>query len=268
MDDRVVVTMADGIAHVELARPDKLNALDLPMFEALSRAAETLRSDASLRCVVLSGRGRAFSAGLDIGSFMTMGGEAGRLFESHPGSPANRAQHAAYGWSALPVPVIAAVHGVCFGGGLQIALAADIRVASPDAQLSVMEVKWGLVPDMTGSQTLRHLVGLDVAKELTFTARVLRGREAHALGLVTYLHDDPVVRAHELAREIAVRSPDAVRAAKQLLDASVRLDHAAGLELEAALQRKLIGSPNQMEAVLANTMKRAPRFSDPDGRPS
>jgi enoyl-CoA hydratase/carnithine racemase len=160
--------------------------------------------------------------------------------------------------------VIAAIHGVAYGGGLQIALAADIRIVAPDARLSVMEVKWGLIPDMSGTQTLRHLVRLDVAKELTFTGRVVSGREAVEIGLATQLSDTPLEAALEMARQIAGRSPSAIRAGKRLLDASVRLGLEAGLQLEAELQAKLIGRPNQVEAVKSNLEKRDPNFSDPD----
>src|SRR5262245_10942883 len=189
MSDRVSVRLEGGIADVRLARPDKLNALDPEMFQALVATGERLGADRSLRAVVLSGEGRAFSAGLDVASFM--GGGAVDLLARSPASLANFAQRAAWVWTEIPVPVVAAVHGVAFGGGLQIALAADVRFVSPDARLSVMEIKWGLVPDMSGTQTLRRLVRLDVAKELTYTGRVVGGAEAVELGLATHLADSP-----------------------------------------------------------------------------
>jgi len=283
MSDRVVVErLPGGVADVRLNRPDKMNALDQPMFEALVATGTELARDASLRCVVLSGAGRAFSAGLDFASFQSMAGQGaeGRaqrgesersapdrvpnlLARGDDGSPANFAQRAAWVWTELPVPVLAAVHGVAYGGGLQIALAADVRFVAPDARLSVMEIKWGLVPDMSGTQTLRRLVRLDVAKELTFTGRVVSGTEAVALGLATRVADDPRAAALEVAAEIAGRSPDAIRAAKQLLDRSGVGSVEEGLRLEESLQRGLIGRPNQLEAVRANMEKRAPRFSDP-----
>jgi enoyl-CoA hydratase/carnithine racemase len=252
------------VAHVELARPDKLNALDYAMFEGILEAGRGLAKDRSLRCVVLSGQGRAFSAGLDVASFMSSGDVASKLLERDEGNPANLAQEVGHTWTELPVPVIAAVHGVCFGGGLQIALGADIRIVAPDARMSVMEIKWGLVPDMSGTQTLRHLVRLDVAKELAFTGRIVPGEEAHALGLATRLADDPVAEAMELARTIAGKSPDAIRACKQLFNQSVRLDLAAGFKLETDLQLGLLGTLNQIEAVMANMEKRPPRFADPE----
>jgi enoyl-CoA hydratase/carnithine racemase len=263
VSDRVHVRIEGGIADVRLARPDKLNALDAAMFDALVATGERLAADRSVRAIVLSGEGRAFSAGLDVASFVA--GDAARdLFARSDASPANFAQRAAWVWTEVPAPVIAAVHGVCFGGGLQIALAADLRLVAPDARLSVMEVKWGLVPDMSGTQTLRRLVRLDVAKELTYTGRIVSGDEAVALGLATRVESAPREAAFALAREIAARSPSAVRAAKRLLDASGVASVADGLRLEEELQRGLLGAPNQREAVRANVEKRAPRFADPD----
>jgi enoyl-CoA hydratase/carnithine racemase len=265
MADRVTVSIEGGVADVRLSRPEKLNAIDRAMFTALAETGRALAAECSVRAVVLSGEGRAFCAGLDFASFMAMAGDGdgGATLLARDGSPANRAQRAAWVWTEVPVPVIAAVHGVAFGGGLQIALGADIRIAAPDAQLSVMEIKWGLIPDMTGTQTLRRLVRLDVAKELTFTGRIVSGTEAAALGLVTRLADDPRAVALAMAREIATKSPDAIRAAKRLLNESVQLDVADGLKLEETLQVGLIGSPNQVEAVQANMQKRSPAFHDP-----
>lgn len=263
MAERVVVTVEDGVADVRLNRPEKLNGLDLAMFEALAATGRHLVEDASLRAVVLSGNGRAFCAGLDFASLVGADGTVGaaRLFERRPGSLVNEAQAAAWVWKELPVPVIAALHGPVFGGGLQIALAADVRYVAPDAQLSIMEIRWGLVPDMTGTQTLRHLVRLDVLKELAFTGRIVSGAEAVALGLATAVKESPLQAAMLLAREIAERSPDAVRADKALLDRAVTASVEEGLRLEEELQRRLLGSPNQIEAVRANIERRAPRFS-------
>jgi enoyl-CoA hydratase/carnithine racemase len=263
MSERITVQVSEGVADVRLARPDKLNALDGAMFEALVATGEKLAADRSLRAVVLSGEGRAFSAGLDVAGF-SGGGGIRDLFARSGSSPANFVQRAAWVWTELPVPVVAAIHGVAFGGGLQIALAADLRIVAPDARLSVMEIKWGLVPDMSGTQTLRRLVRLDVAKELTFTGRIVSGAEAVELGLATQLADSPRDAAFELAREIAGREPRAVRAAKRLLDASGVVGVEEGLRLEEELQRSLLGKPNQIEAVRANAEKRAPRYGDPD----
>jgi len=264
---RITVAVDNGVADVRLNRADKLNALDAEMFQALTKTGTELASESSLRAVVLSGEGRGFCAGLDVGSFGALagGGDGGpKLLQRPDGRIATRAQLAAHVWSELPVPVIAALHGVTFGGGLQIALAADIRLVTPDARLSVMEIKWGLIPDMTGSQTLRRLVRLDVAKELTFTGRIVSGSEAVELGLATRVSNDPRADALELARDIANRSPDAIRAGKRLLDESALVDLETGLRLEAELQAKLIGSANQIETVKANLEKRAPSYRDPE----
>ena len=264
MSERVLVTLADGVADVRLNRPEKLNALDPAMFEGLVETGRSLAVDPSVRAVVLSGEGRGFCAGLDFASFMALGSDGGPgLLRREERSAVNAAQRAAWIWTEVPVPVIAAVHGVAYGGGLQIALASDVRLVAPDAQLSVMEIKWGLIPDMSGTQTLRHLVRLDVAKELTFTGRVVSGREAMELGLATRVADDPHAAALALAREIAGKSPSATRAAKRLLNATVVASREDGFRLEEQLQRELIGSPNQLEAVQANLEKRAPRFVDP-----
>ncbi|HUI26487.1 MAG TPA: crotonase/enoyl-CoA hydratase family protein [Candidatus Kryptonia bacterium] len=269
MSDRVTVSKQNGVADVRLNRPEKMNALDQAMFEALADAGKALASDRSLRAVVLSGEGRAFCAGLDFASFMAMAGSGGErprrnLTDRDSNSPANHAQSAAWVWQELPVPVIASVHGVAFGGGLQIALGADIRFVAPDARLSVMEIKWGLVPDMSGTQTLRRLVRLDVAKELTFSGRIVSGREAVELGLATHVSDNPLDDAMKLAQEIAGKSPNAIRAGKRLLNESGIGRVADGLKLEESLQLSLIGKPNQLEAVQANMQKRPPQFTDPE----
>jgi enoyl-CoA hydratase/carnithine racemase len=268
MPDRVSVSVEQGVADVRLSRADKLNALDLPMFQALVETGRSLAGDGSLRAVVLSGEGRAFCAGLDVQSFAAMAGQGEgergpNLLERSDESPANLAQRAAWVWKELPVPVIAAIHGVAYGGGLQVALGADLRLVAPDAKLSVREVHWGLIPDMGGTQTLRHLVRLDVAKELTYTARIVSGTEAVELGLATRTSERPREEALELAREIAGRSPHAVRAAKRLLDAAVVSSVEDGLRLEEKSQRSLIGQPNQVESVRANLERRPPKFEDP-----
>lgn len=267
MTELVTIDIDQGVADVRLNRVDKYNALSPDMFQAIIEAGESLADNRQVRAVVLSGNGRGFCAGLDMGSFQGMagnegGGSTGGGLLKRDERPENHAQRPAYVWKRLPMPVIAAIHGVAFGGGCQIALGADIRFAAADARLSVMEIKWGLVPDMSLTQTLRDLVPLDVAKELTFTGRILSGEEAHALGLVTHVAEDPLAAALELAREIAGKSPDAIRAGKKLLEESWHADERSGLELESKLQTDLIGSPNQIEAVKANFEKRAPQFAD------
>jgi enoyl-CoA hydratase/carnithine racemase len=264
--DRVrVETRANGVATVTMVRADQHNALDQAMFEGLTTAAGQLAGDASVRAVVLHGEGRSFCSGLDIASFMSgQGGGTGVLLERDGDRPANFAQRVAYDWSLVPAPVIAAIHGNCFGGGLQIALGADIRIAAPDAKLSIMEIKWGLVPDMAITQTLPRLLPIDVAKELTFSGRIVSGSEALTLGLVTRNSDDPLETALALAQEIAQKSPDAVRAAKRLYDETwVSDDTAAALKRESELQIGLIGKPNQLAAVMAGMSKQPAIFVDP-----
>jgi enoyl-CoA hydratase/carnithine racemase len=263
---RVTVTLSGGVADVRLNRPEKRNALDPAMFEAILAAGERLMTEPGLRAVVLSGEGPDFCAGLDFGSFRAMGsGERYTSPAQRPpsaGPTASSGQRAGYIWAELPVPVIAAMRGNALGGGLQIALGADIRIVTPDARLSVFEVAWGLIPDMTGTQLLPELVGRDVAKELTYTARIVSGEEAARIGLATRTDPDPLTAALALAQEIAGRSPDAIRAAKRLLDMAGRTDLATGFAAEASEIRALIGSPNQLEAVAARFEKRDPKFSD------
>lgn len=263
-DARVKVSVEGGVADVRLDRPDKRNGLDLAMFTALVDAGVRLAADRTVRAVVLSGEGKAFCAGLDWSAFLSMGAEAEeRLLARSPGSPANLAQRACWVWSEVPVPVIAAVHGAAFGGGLQLALACDLRLCAADAQLSVMEIRYGLIPDMSASQTLLRLVRPDLARELIYTGRVVSGEEAARIGLVTRVAEDPRAEALALAHAIAAQSPDAIRAAKRLCDEAPGLDVAAGLRLETELQKTLLGSPNQIEAVQANLTRRTAVFRDP-----
>lgn len=270
MSDRVSIDIQHGIADVRLNRPDKMNALDGAMFQALFEAGRALADDPDVRVAVLSGEGRCFCAGLDVGNFTAIAngggasanqGESRSLFDRPDGSIANYAQQPAWIWQSLGVPVIAAVHGVAYGGGLQIALGADIRIIAPDARMSVMEIKWGLVPDMAGTQLLRNLTRLDVAKELTFTGRVISGTEAVELGLATRVSEHPLEDALALAQQIAGKSPRAVQASKRLLNEAVVGDYAAGLALEAELQRSLIGKPEQIETVKAQVEGRAPAYA-------
>ncbi len=268
MSDRVQIEITDGVADVRLDRPDKMNALDGAMFAAIAEAGETVANDPTIRAVVLSGAGRAFCSGLDFSSFQAMAGDGPRPSTDAPSAgdrPDGRITHlgqqVAHTWQEVPVPVIAAVHGVALGGGCQIALGADIRIIAPDARMSVLEIKWGLIPDMTGTWMLPRLVGLDVAKELTFTGRMVEGAEAVELGLATRVADDPYAAAHDLAREIAGKSPEAVRAAKRLLNASGTVPVAEQYAAERDEIGRLIGSPNQVEAVMAGFEKRDPSFT-------
>jgi enoyl-CoA hydratase/carnithine racemase len=266
-EQRVTVEITGAVADVRLNRPEKRNALDGAMFAGLVTAGERLKSEPGVRAVVLSGEGPDFCAGLDFGSFQAMrdGERLSALVKLPPGTGPARStgQRAAYVWTEIPVPVIAAVTGNALGGGLQIALGADIRIVAPDAKMSVLEIRWGLVPDMTGTQLLPELVGRDVAKELTFSGRVVRGEEAVALGLATRADPDPRGSALDLARSIAARNPHAIRAAKRLLNLAGRVDLEAGFAAEQQEIGGLIGSPNQAEAVAAEFERRAPRFTDP-----
>ena len=266
-EQRVRVTVDErGIADVAMVRADKMNAIDSAMFKALIDAIEQVRNDRRVRVVVLHGEGRAFCAGLDMARFKEMGsgkssGSLGDILERTHGL-ANGPQQVAWGWRELPVPVIAAVHGVAFGGGLQIALGADVRIVHPDTQLAVMEVKWGLVPDMAGCVLLTELARADVVRELTFSGRVVSGTEAQALGLATRVSANPLEEGRALAAQIANRSPDAIRAAKRLLNGASPVDAASVLMAESHEQQRLIGSPNQREAAMAGLEKREPRFVD------
>ncbi len=269
MTDRITVTIEDGVADVRLVRTDKMNALDDAMFAALVETGERLKAEPGLRAVVLSGEGRAFCAGLDMGNFGRMaegprtgGSTSPEALSGRTHGIANRAQYAVWVWRDIPVPVIAAVHGVAFGGGFQLALGADMRFVAPDTRMAVLEIKWGLVPDMAGTMLMRHLAREDVVRELTFTGRIFSGEEAFAMGFATRVCADPRAEALAVAREIAGKNPDAIRAAKRLLNAAPITDEASGLLQETVEQVTLIGSPNQVEAVMANMQKRSPAFTD------
>jgi enoyl-CoA hydratase/carnithine racemase len=258
----VSIVIIDHVADVRLNRPDKMNALNPAMFDAICTAIDTLAGTAGLRAVVLSGEGRAFCAGLDMVSMasgITSGG-ADLMARTH--GDANIFQQVAWGWRTLPVPVIAAVRGVAFGGGLQIMSGADIRIAHPATRMSIMEMKWGLVPDMAGIALWRTLVRDDILRELTYTNREFAGEEAARLGFVTRLADDPRAEAMALAREIAGKSPDAMRGAKRLYNLAADGGGPEILLAETKEQKAVLSTPNQIEAVSANMEKRAPFFSN------
>lgn len=271
MNDRVTVEISNGVADVRLVRVDKMNALDDAMFSALIETGERLKAEKGVRAIVLSGEGRAFCAGLDMGNFQQMAsGERAQRSQSggalltpaRTAGGSNRAQHAVMVWREQPVPVIAAVHGVAFGGGFQLALGADIRLVTADAKMAVMEIKWGLVPDMAGMVLLRTLVRDDVARELTYTGRIFQGEEAVSLGVATRVCADPRADALAMAAEIAGKNPHAIRAAKRLLALTAEGDQQAILLAESEEQAALIGSPNQVESVMSNMQKRAAAFVD------
>ena len=266
MDSRISISVDGGVADVRLNRADKMNALDQQMFEAIAECGAQLAATPGLRAVVLSGAGRAFCAGLDRSEFDRMtGGQSivAQGLERRSHGLSNLPQYAAMMWRELPVPVIAAVHGVAFGGGFQLMLGADIRILAPDTTLSIMETKWGLVPDMAGMALMRLFARDDVVRELTYSARSFSGTEAVGFGFATRTAADPLAEALALAREIAARSPDAIRSAKRLFNLNGNLDLAEILRAESREQGPLIGSPNQIEAVRANLERRAPLFIDP-----
>ncbi len=265
--ERVLCTIDRGVADVRLDRPDKLNALDDAMFTALAQTGAALRSEPGLRAVVLSGNGRSFCAGLDRTAFAAMAEGRAWLPAAADAAPTgpdglSRGQRAVLAWHLLPVPVIAAVRGHALGGGLQLALGADIRIVAPDALLSVREIRWGLTPDMAGTQLLPRLVGPDVAAELTWTGRTVGAEEAVRIGLATRLAADPLAAAQELAASIAARNPDAVRTAKSLIDAAYTGSMAEGLAAERRALHAIMGSPNQREAASATLEQREPQFTD------
>jgi enoyl-CoA hydratase/carnithine racemase len=271
MDKRIDLTIEGGVAHVKLVRADKMNALDAAMFDALVETGKRLITEPGLRAVVLSGEGRAFCAGLDMGRFQKMADQPGdggqgvshemRLGRRTHGI-SNNAQYAVMVWREIPVPVIAAVHGVALGGGFQLALGADIRLVAPDTRMAVLEIKWGLVPDMGGVLLMRELARADVIRELTYSGRMFSGEEAQALGFATRVCADPLAEAMALAREIASKSPDAIRAAKRLMNLPREADAATVLLAESNEQIGIMGGPNQVEAVTAGLQKRAPVFID------
>jgi enoyl-CoA hydratase/carnithine racemase len=265
---RVTVEMTDHVAVVTFARADKRNALDGAQFAAIAAAGEAVKRLQGVRAVVIRGEGASFCAGLDFSGFESMmGGSTGGDGDGNPGrltesGLTHLGQQVCWVWQEIEVPVIAAVHGHALGGGLQIALGADVRIAHPDTQLSVREVHWGIIHDMTGTLTLSMLVRPDVARELTYTARVLDAREGHGLGLVTRLADDPFAEAMAMAREIAGRNPHAIRAAKRLLSGEFHRLAAAQFAAERDEVFALVGTPNQVEVIMANLEKRSPVLAD------
>ncbi len=257
----VNLTIKEGVARVELNRPAQLNSLNIELITALLEVLNTLNSSRDLRVVILSGSQQNFCSGLDVAGVMADPKNIQWLLSSCDGYPHNKVQHLALGWRSLQVPVIAAIEGYCLGGGLQIALGADLRIAHPAANLSVMEGRWGIIPDMGISVTARGCVKEDVLLRMTVTAEVINGQAALGSGMVTEVADDPLARAQALAELICKRSPEMVKAAKHLLRDSYTQTDEERLALEEKLQRRLLGSPNQMEAVMANIEKRDPVFT-------
>lgn len=267
MNDRVSITMLeDGIADVRMTRTDKMNALDPAQWAALVDAIDQLKTTQGLRVVVLSGEGRAFCAGLDLASMQgdrePGASSAGGSLADRTKGIANSAQYVAWGWRELPVPVIAAVHGVAFGAGSQIMAGADIRIVHPDTRIAIMEMKWGLVPDVGGMPLWRTQVADDILREMIYTNREFNGHEAKAMGFATHVADDPHAKAMALAQAIANKNPHAVRGAKRLCNLMATATDAELLQAESDEQLKVIRTPNQMEAVMAEMGKRKPVFAD------
>lgn len=260
--ERVTIEIEDRVAIVRLNRPEKMNALDDPMFEAIIETGARLAKDASVRAVVLTGEGRAFCAGLDLSNFAPGGAIINQPIPERTHGIANKWQQIVWTWRELPVPVVAAAKGVVFGGGLQLMLGADIKYIAADTKVSIMEMKWGLIPDMAGTQLMRHSVRDDIIRELTYTHRVFSGEEAVQYGFATHVSEDPFADALRLAKEIASKSPSAVVKAKKVLNAAPYLSVEEGFMVESIAQDELIGSKNQMEAAFAGMQKRAGNFED------
>jgi len=264
MSNRISIKIDNHVADVRLNRPEKMNALDEEMFQAIIAAGKSLTENPEVRSVVLSGAGKAFCAGLDLSNFDFNNAEglAGSKLLERTHGIANKWQKVAWQWRELPVPVIAAVHGVVFGGGLQIMLGADIKYIAPDTKLSIMETKWGIIPDMAGTQLMRHSIREDIIKELTYTHRVFSGSEAVQYGFATHVSEDPHTEAMTLAREIASKSPDAIVKAKRVINTAPYLNPEDGLVLESQAQQDILLKENQLEAVFAGIQKRPGNFKN------
>ena len=271
INKRIALTVDNHIAHVVLSRADKMNALDNDMFDAIPMVGEQLRNDPSIRVVVISGDGGNFCAGLDKSNFASILEKQGMSFDDDDTNTvlaerthgiANLAQYAAWMWRELPMPVIAAIDGFCLGGGLQIALGADFRYAKADSQFSILEMRWGIVPDMSSTQIMRHMVRDDVIRELTYTAKIFDAQQAKQWGFITDIVEDPVAHAFDAAQQIALKNPHAIRSAKKIIDSSYYLSAEQGLLMESLEQDKIMAKPNQIEAVMAELQKRTPKFKD------
>jgi enoyl-CoA hydratase/carnithine racemase len=266
-NERVRCTITDGVADVRMIRVDKMNALDEAMFNALRETGARLCKEPGLRAVVLSGEGRAFCAGLDMGRFATMADGANKVsHEMRLGTRthglSNAPQYTVMVWQDVPVPVIAAVHGVALGGGFQLCLGADIRLVTPDVKMSILEIKWGLVPDMGGVYLMQGLARADVIRELTYTGRMFSGTQALEYGFATKVCADPYVEAMAMARDIAQKSPHAIRANKRLLKVGESGDVARILQAESDEQIGVMGGGNPIKAVRAGIEKRVAKFLD------
>ena len=260
--ERVKIDIQNNIAVVTLNRPDKMNALDMQMFNAIIKTGEQLAADPSVRVIILTGAGKSFCAGIDLANFKGEDGVVSQPLTPRTHGIANTWQQAVYVWRSSPVPVIAAVHGVAFGGGLQIMLGADIKYVTADTRLSILEVKWGIIPDMIGTQLMRHSVRDDIIRELTYTHRIFSGKEAVNYGFATHLSENPMEDAMTLATEIASKSPSAIVKAKKVLNAAPYLSMEDGLLMESMEQDQIIMKKNQIEAVMSGMQKRPGQFDD------
>ncbi len=258
----ITISKEQHIAVVTLNRPDKLNALNLEMLESIIGASIDIQTDKNIRCVVIQGNGKAFCAGLDLESFSPGSPMLDQPLEERTHGLTNIWQEAVWCWRRLDIPVVAAIHGTAFGGGLQLMLGADIKYVHPDTKLSILEGKWGIIPDMCGSYLMRLSVRDDIIRELTYTHRVFSGEEAVNFGFATHLSNDPHTDAKSLAETIALQNPSSVVQAKQLLNKSQDLDLASTLQLESTLQSKIIRSENQFESVFSTLQKRKPTYKN------
>jgi len=255
IQNRVTIDIKDQIAFIALARPEKLNALDMDMFEAIVKTTKIIKKNKEIRAVILSGEGAAFCSGIDVKSMFNNPLVALKLLIKPGTKASNLAQDVSILWRNLPVPVIAVTHGKCWGGGFQIALGADFRYSTPDCEFSIMESRWGLIPDMGGTVSLRELAQLDIIKELAMTARIFKGTEAKQFGLVTHVHNNPMEEAIKFAEEIKLRSPDAIASTKLLFNKTWLSSIKQALNWETKLQRKLIGRFNQRTAIKNGSKK-------------
>ena len=246
---RASYTIENKVAYVSLNRPDKHNGLDKQMIVDLVQVAKKINKNKTIRCVILQGEGASFCAGLDFNSVAKNPSMIVRFFLKLPWSKDNMFQRVAHIWRDLSVPVIAVVHGNCFGAGMQIILACDYRIATPDANLSILEMKWGLIPDMSGMATLSRLTRVDIAQELTMTGRFFSGNEALEYGLVSKVSDDPLAEAQLLADKISQQSPDAIAATKYLFKKTWKSDTRMALLWERITQLRLLGRKNQRIAM-------------------
>lgn len=260
--DRVVVEVAEGIATVKLNRPEKLNGLDQETIRGLLRAARRIASDRSVRVTILCAEGKSFSTGLDFSCLQAKPTFAPWIFVKRPLALMNRAQRLSMAWRDLPTPVIAVISGMCLGGGLQLAMGADFRFASPDAEFSILEISLGLVPDMGGTQMFSELIRIDRLKELALTGEFVTAQRAEEYGLVTRVTEDPMQEAMVLARKLMQRSPDALAATKKLFHANRFGTLRARLRRERWAQLRVLGRPNQKRAMENRGSKDVASFGD------